>query len=314
VQIIPNEQLISALPYSQLIPTLQSAFCENITTPLRHHHQYENPKAGIESTLLLMPAWKSGDYLGVKIVTVSPKNTQYNIPSIHGLYLLFDAHKGIPIAQMDAKILTSRRTAAASALASSYLSKKNSHILLMIGTGSLAPCLIEAHAAVRPIKQVFIWGRNFAKAQQLAKQFNQSTINIRAIKKREDYFAKADIISCATLSNNPVIFGEWLQPGQHLDLVGSFKPNMREADDATIRKATVYVDTLEGATKESGDIVLPLKNKALQLKHIQADLFGLCQQNEFVRKSEKEITLFKSVGHALEDLAAAQLVAAKVGL
>lgn len=308
MQIITNQQLESALSYPTLIQALHTAFCENITVPLRHHHQYKNPTAGIDSTLLLMPAWKSGEYMGIKIVTVSPNNAQYQLPSIHGVYLLFDATTGAPIAQMDAKMLTSRRTAAASALASSFLSRKDSHTLLMVGTGALAPCLIEAHAAVRPIEKVLVWGRNFAKAQQLAATLNLSSLNIQPIEQIEMGIAEADIISCATLSEQPLVFGKHLKTGQHLDLVGSFKPDMREADDVAIQKASVFVDTLEGATKECGDILSPLQSGILKMEDIQADLFGICQANSFYRKNDAEITLFKSVGHALEDLAAARLV------
>ena len=308
MKFISNEQLKEALRFYKLIPALQSAFCENITVPLRHHHQFDNPKENTASTLLLMPAWKSSDYLGVKIVTVAPNNVKYNLPSIHGLYLLFDAHKGLPIAQMDAKLLTSLRTAAASALASFYLSKKNSHSLLMVGTGSLAPWLIKAHAFIRPIDTVYVWGRNFEKAKALVANLDLPHIDIQAVKNIASKIAKADIISCATLSNQSLIEGKWLQPGQHLDLVGSFKPDMREVDDTTIQRSNIYVDTLEGATKESGDILLPLKSGVLSLEDIQADLFDMCQNDIFCRKDNSDITLFKSVGHALEDLAAARLV------
>lgn len=308
MQLISNQQLQNALSYPALIQSLRTAFCEKITVPLRHHHQYKNPKAGADSTLLLMPAWQSGEYLGVKIVTVSPNNSTHQLPSIHGIYLLFNAETGVPIAQMDAKILTSRRTAAASALASTYLSRKDSRTLLMVGTGALAPCLIEAHSAVRPIEKVLIWGRNFEKAQQLVDNLQLPHVELQAIEHIAQGIEEADIISCATLSEQPLIFGKYLRAGQHLDLVGSFKPNMREADDVAIQKATVFVDTLEGAVKESGDIVLPLQSGILNMSDIQTDLFGMCQMDSSQRKSNEEITLFKSVGHASEDLAAARMV------
>lgn len=308
MKIITNQQLNNALPYSTLIQNLQAAFCENITVPMRHHHQYKNPAAGIDSTLLLMPAWQDGLYLGVKVITVSPNNARYDLPSIHGVYLLFNAHTGVPIAQMDAKILTSRRTAAASALASSFLSRKNSRTLLMVGTGTLAPCLIEAHAAVRPIEKVLVWGRNFAKAKKVATQLHLPNLDIQPIENLETGIAEADIISCATLSEQPMILGKYLKAGQHLDLVGSFKPNMREADDVAIQKSTVFVDTLEGATKECGDILIPLASGLLKIEDIAADLFDLSNKNTFQRKNKEEITLFKSVGHALEDLTAARMV------
>lgn len=303
-----KEDLEQLLDYKSLIEALRAGFQEKYTVPMRHHHNYDNPKENVESTLLLMPAWQAGQYLGIKLVTVSPNNSKYNLPSIHGIYTLFDAHKGMPIAQMDAKTLTSRRTAAASALASDYLSRKDSKTLLIVGTGALAPCLIEAHSAIRPIEAIYVWGRNFAKAKKVADDLKHLDLNIEALENLEAGFAKADIISCATLSAKPLVFGKWLRAGQHLDLVGSFKPDMREADDEAIIKSTVFVDVMEGATKETGDIVIPLENGTLSRKEIFGDLFDLCRNRCREREMDKEITLFKSVGHALEDLAAAKLV------
>ncbi len=307
MKIISNEELEQVLDFASLIEGLRQAFREKYTVPLRHHHHFENPEEGLDSTLLLMPAWQAGSYLGVKIVTVSPNNSKQHLPSIQGLYTLFDARSGSPIAQMDAKILTSRRTAAASALASVFLSRKDSKSMLMVGTGALAPNLIEAHAAVRPIEKVFIWGRNFEKAEALANKLGHLDMEIRAIEKIEEAMKDADIISCATLSTQALVFGKLLKPGQHLDLVGSFKPDMREADDACVAKSSVFVDILEGATKESGDIYLPLKSGVLKREEIKAELADLCLGKHAGRLNDNEITLFKSVGFASEDLAAAKL-------
>jgi len=307
MKIISNEELEQVLDFESLIECLRQAFREKYTVPLRHHHPYENPEEGVDTTLLLMPAWQAGSYLGVKVVTVSPNNGKHQLPSIQGLYTLFDARSGSPIAQMDAKILTTRRTAAASALASVFLSRKDSKSLLMVGTGALAPNLIEAHAAVRPIEKVWIWGRNLEKAEALAKKLGHLEQEIRAIEKIEEAMEEADIISCATLSTQPLLFGKFLKAGQHLDLVGSFKPDMREADDACVAKSSVFVDILEGAAKESGDIFLPLKRGVLKMEEIKAELSDLCLGKHAGRQNEDEITLFKSVGFAAEDLAAAKL-------
>ena len=302
-----KEQIVQILTYNQLIPALKKGFQEPYVVPLRHHHNYEN-KPAADSTLLLMPAWKSGAYLGVKVVTVSPENGRLNLPSVQGMYLLFDSVTGMPLAQMEAKSLTTIRTAAASALASQFLSRKDSTSLLMIGTGNMAPALIEAHASVRSIKEVYVWGRNFEKAKTLVDNLSLPNLNIQPIENIHPIIKKVDIISCATLSNDPLVKGEWLQAGQHLDLVGSFTPAMREADDLAIKRTSVYVDVLEGATKESGDIVIPLQNGIIQQADIQGDLFDLCANRVIGRTREDEITLFKSVGHALEDLVAATLV------
>lgn len=312
---ISKEQLEEHLDYPNLIEALRKAFQENYIVPTRHHHNYKNPQEGIESTLLLMPAWQVGKYLGVKMVTVSPKNGQYNLPSIHGIYTLFDAHKGIPLAQIDAATLTAQRTAAASALASSFLSKKDSKVLLMIGTGALAPELIKAHMSVRPIQKVYIWGRDFEKATIVASFITKySQINncvVFPIRSIEEVLGEADIISCATLSSKPLIFGEKLKEGQHLDLVGAYKPNMRESDDVAILRSSVFVDTY-GGIHESGDIQEPMQKGIFQKENICGDLFEMSRGQKIGRKNNNEITFFKSVGHALEDLAAAKLIYEKI--
>lgn len=308
MKIINKQQLNDILSYPHLMDELEQAFQVDYTVPLRHHHQYENPKEDQESTLLLMPAWEAGKYLGVKLITVSPNNSRYDLPAIQGIYTLFDAHKGMPLAQMDAKLLTVRRTAAASALASRFLSKKSSSSLLMVGTGALAPHLIQAHASVRPIEKVYIWGRRLAKAQAIVEQFKTATFSIQAVANITDIVSEVDIISCATLSPTPLVFGKDLKAGQHLDLVGSYLPHARETDDVSIKKSSLFVDTLEGATKESGDIVIPLKKGIIRKSDIRADLFALCKKEHAGRQDDQEITLFKSVGHALEDLAAAKMV------
>lgn len=309
---IEDQQLEQLLSFEVLVPALRRAFCENIEAPLRHHHNFDNPKEKVPSTLLLMPAWQAGEYLGIKVVVVSPNNYKHQLPTIQGQYLLIDAHKGVQLAQMDAKTLTNRRTAAASALASSYLSRPGSKRLLMIGTGSLAPHLIEAHASVRPLEKVWIWGRKPEKARLLARSLGHLPLSVEAIEDQREKLPEADIISCATLSPEPLVFGELLRKGQHVDLVGSYLPTSREADDAVITRSAVFADTLEGATKESGDLVIPLKKGILQLSDIRGDLFGLCRKKMKGRSSAEEITTFKSVGHALEDLAGAVLAFKKI--
>lgn len=305
---INASQVEQLLDYPTLIQQLQATFVSDIEVPLRHHHDFDNPLAGKASTLLLMPAWQVGKYLGVKLVTVSPNNSAYDLPSIQGVYMLMDAHKGIPLALIDAPSLTSIRTAAASALAASYLARPDSDSLLMIGTGALAPRLIAAHASVRPIKRVYVWGRNKAKAIKIAAQFQKADFQIEVAETIEAGMSKAAIISCATLSETPLVLGKYLQKGQHLDLVGAYKPNMREADDEVMKRCSIYVDTMEGACKETGDIVIPFQTGILNKADIKADLFQLCKKAIFARKHKDEITLFKSVGHASEDLAAAILI------
>lgn len=304
---INAETVRQALPFDTLISALQDAFRSDVTVPMRHHHDMANPGSR-ETTLLLMPAWQAGDKAGVKLVTVAPNNN----PSIQGIYLLLDINTGTPELMMDAPALTAKRTAAASALAASYLAPKAAKTLLMVGTGALSSELIKAHRSVRDIERVLIWGRNAEKAQQLAATLTEQGINCQAAAELEPACREADIISVATLSQTPLIQGEWLRAGQHVDLVGAYRPDMREADDEVINRCELFIDTHQGALKETGDIVIPLKQGLITEADIQADLFDLCQGRHSGRQNEQQLTLFKSVGHALEDLAAAQLVAKAV--
>lgn len=292
--------------FPSLIRVLKDAFSSNdVLVPMRHHHDFPNPQVQEDSTLLLMPAWKPSKQAGVKIATVSPANGQFDLPAIQGVYIYLDALKGGVLALLEAKSLTKKRTAAASALASKYLSKKNASSLLMIGTGALSSNLIQAHASVRPIKEVFVWGRDYAKAEIICKKFINSSFTIKPIKYIEDKISEVDIISTATLSKTPLILGKYLKRGQHIDLVGAYKTDMREADDETIKRSEVFIDTFQGGLKESGDIVIPLENNTLKIEDIKADLFDLTSEKKKGRNNDREITVFKSVGHALEDLAAA---------
>jgi len=270
--------------------------------------------------LLLMPAWRKGAHLGIKIVTVFPDNGARHLPAVIGQYILLSAETGQPVALLDGTVLTRRRTAAASALAARILARPDSSRLLMMGTGALAPHLIGAHAAVRPIREVAVWGRTPAKAQALAERINGGDLaglKLRAFvaEDLQRNLAAADIVSCATLARDPILPGAWLKRGQHIDLVGGFTPLMRETDDAAIARSRVYVDTRQGALKEAGDIVQPLANGTLKAEMVHADLFDLCQapdsagpyKHRLGRQNAADITLFKSVGTALEDLAAAEL-------
>ena len=226
---------------------------------------------------------------------------------MHGTYLLLDAATGMPVALLDGTALTLRRTAAASALAAGFLARPDSAVHLMVGTGALAPHLAAAHRAVRPIRETRIWGRDPKKAAALAARLANSGIAAAPVSGLEEAVAAADIITCATLAREPLIRGAWLRPGTHLDLVGGYTPDMREADDEAISRARVYIDT-DAALREAGDIVQPLRSGHLARERIVGDLFDLVRGICPGRRDPAEITLFKSVGSALEDLAAAQLV------
>jgi len=307
MRIITGDEVGALLDDRALIGALRAMFVKGCALPDRHHHTIPSDNAE-PATLLLMPAWQSGGGpIGVKVVSVFPGNGALGLPAVMGNYMLLDGATGTPLALIDGQALTARRTAAASALAAEYLAVTDASRLLMVGTGALAPHLINAHASVRPISQVDIWGRTPEKAEALARSLDRTGLAARAVTDLAESAKTAHIISCATLAKEPLIEGAWLRPGQHLDLVGGFTPEMREADDEAIRRATVFVDTLAGATKEAGDITQPLASGALNKDQIAGDLFALTRGECNGRTGAEEITVFKSVGTALEDLAAAQL-------
>lgn len=304
MKIITAEQIESLFSYEEFIPFLNNYLTKKIEVPQRNHFDIGG------NTLLLMPAW-TDKYCGVKIATAFPNNRKIGKPTIHAIYILFDALTGEPLAQIDGKALTNKRTAAASALASQYLSKKESKNLLMMGNGALCPELIKAHASVRPIKNVAIWGRNKNNVQKVIAENNWGELNIRTSENIKNDFFWADIISCATSAVEPIVFGKYIESGTHIDLVGSYKQNMREADDDLIKKSNIYIDN-NAAKKECGDIFIPLKNNIINEGFIKGVLADLAAKKISGRNSTKEITLFKSVGFALEDLAAAEYLFEKI--
>lgn len=310
--ILDADAVARALPYEQLIDALDAAFRSGATAPPRVHYEVPVSDAA-KATLLLMPAWQADRHLGVKIATVFPDNSRFNKPAVQASYLLMDGGTGTPLAVFDGTELTLRRTAAASALASRYLSKPSSARLLMIGTGNLAPHLVRAHMATRPIREVVIWGRRPEAASALAAKLATKALAVRAVSDLPAAVQEADIISTATLATTPLVRGEWLREGQHLDLVGAFQPHMSEADPVAIRRSEVYVDTLAGALAEAGDLLQAIDCGALEATDIRGDLSQLADGSVPGRENARQITLFKSVGAAIEDLAAAQLALRNAG-
>lgn len=306
------ESVAAALPYGQLVDALDTAFAGESEVPLRAHHTVPVP-GGADGTLLLMPAWISGRSIGIKVATVFPDNAKLDCPAVFASYLLLSAETGVPVAVLDGTEITVRRTAAASALASRYLSREKASRLLMVGTGNLAPHMVLAHASVRPIERVFVWGRREEAARDLANRLSASGLKAEATTDIENAVSNVDIISCATLASDALVRGEWLQPGQHVDLVGAFTPEMREADDEALRRADVYVDTRAGACTEAGEIVQGIASGAISEDRICGELSELANGTIRGRTNEDAITLFKSVGTALEDLAAAELVMKNLG-
>lgn len=302
MQLITAAEVADLLAWPALIDRIGEAFLAGVEAPPRHHHAMQRTEG--EATMLLMPAWQPEGYIGVKMVNVFPQNADQGLPAISGVYMLSEGKHGRPLACINGSELTRRRTAAASALASRALARTNAETLLVLGTGALAPMLIEAHAAVRPIRRVAVWGRSEAKARALAEKY-QERFEVSVVTDLSRAVPQADIVSCATLSTGALVRGAWLREGTHLDLVGAFRPTMRETDGEALHRSRVFVDTYAGAKGEAGDILQAVNEKAFRFEDIQADLAQLLSSQAAGRNSDKDITLFKSVGASLEDLAAA---------
>ena len=304
----------AALPFARLIPALREMFITGCEVPARHVHEL---RAGDSTavTSLIMPAWQGpqpGGHAGrrcygVKIVNIAPANATRGLPGLHSSYLLHDAATGVPLALIDGDQITARRTAAASALAASYLARDDARHLLVLGAGRVAALLPQAYREVRSIDRVSIWARQGAAAETLAQGWRQQGFDARAAADLGAAVAAADIVSCATLATTPLVLGRWLQAGSHLDLIGSFAPMMREADDDCFRAASLFVDSDEALLK-SGDLLGPMSRGVFSAAEVLARLQELCRGVHPGRRHEAERTVFKSVGTGLEDLAAAILV------
>lgn len=306
MQILDQTQTEHYLPFQDLLPYLEQLFIDGCEVPLRHNHAIPGQVATENGTLLLMPAWQTGKRLGVKTVSIFPGNHHKGLPGLHSVFILYDATSGKPLAILDGDVITSRRTAGASALAARWLSRPDANKLLVVGTGRVARLLPDAFRAVRDIESVEVWGRTEASAQAMVQSLREAGFAGQYAPDLEAAVRRADIVSCATLSNAPIIHGEWLQPGTHLDLIGSFMPTMREADGECLRKGVVFADTMEALMK-AGDLLSAIAEGAWSKDLLAATLEQLCRSQHPGRQNAQEITVFKSVGTALEDLGAASL-------
>ena len=293
----------AGLPYPALIDAIEAAFAAGGTAPLRHHHRMTRPGEP-DATLLLMPAW-GAEFGGVKVVNATPGAAARGLPAIAASYLLFDAATGAHLALIDGATLTARRTAAASALAARLLAAAEARRLLVVGAGRVAQELPAAHAAAWPAEAVAVWSRRPEAARALAARWRAEGREARAVEDLEAAVRAADVISCATLSSAPLIRGAWLRGGQHLDLIGAFTPAMREADDAAAARARVYADS-DAALVEAGELASPVAAGVLDPASVRF-FRDICSRGP-VARAPGDVTLFKSVGHAVEDLAAARLI------
>lgn len=298
-------QVAAALPYAALIEALRLGLQEQAHVPPR---SVQAVPVGLVAT---MPVW-GVRHGAVKIATVVPGNAAVGLPTIHAQVLIFDGAAGVPVALIDGTELTLRRTAAISALASSYLARPEAASLLIVGTGALAPHLALAHAAVRRLSRITIWGRSRERAESVAAKVSADLpgIDVLATSDPRVAAAQADLISSATSASEPVLRGAWLKPGTHVDLVGSFSPDAREADDEVVRGARIFVDTRIGTMAEAGDLVIPIDSGVLNRDCIIGELADLCRGSISGRTTSAETTVFKAVGTAFADLIAAERVVA----
>lgn len=299
MKILSAEDVARLGNHRDIVEALREAFRAEIETPVRHHHDISPV-----STLLLMPAW-SEEWAGLKTVVFKSDNAAQGLPTIQASYLLFDQKTGATVAMMDGGEITRRRTAAASALAADYLACKDVHTMTLVGAGALAPHFVMAHAAVRPIRRVFIYTRSIAKGEALAAELAHHGFEAHSVTDLEHAVRQSDIVSCVTTSTAPIVRGAWLKPGTHVDLAGAFKPSMRETDAEVVARASVFVDTHDGALAEAGDLLQARDEGKFDFAQVKGDLAALCRGTVKGRSSEDEITLFKSAGTAIEDLATA---------
>lgn len=304
------EEVHSALSLPALADAIAEAFRAGTSAPLRHAHAIS-----ATDTLLLMPAWNAGKagVIGVKLVTVLPNNRARGLSTVNALYVLFDRESGEPRAVIDGEALTLRRTAAASLLAARYLARIDARNVLIVGTGRLARFMAQAHCAGRDVERLLIWGRNPEHAQALASTLRTEGLPAEAAADLQSAVGASHIVSCATTAASPVVHGAWLAAGTHLDLVGAFRRDMREADDAAVARSQVYVDTYAGALTEAADVIEPIERGVIAREDVRGELAELVTGSVAGRKRADDITLFKSVGTAIEDLAAASLLVALTG-
>jgi ornithine cyclodeaminase len=307
MRFLDQDAVRRALPWHRLIPAIRDVFASGCDVPPRSVHTMQVPGEP-DGTLLLMPAWQGGKSLVVKTAIVMPGNGARGLPAVSAVVLAFDGLTGEPRALLDGGEVTARRTAATSALAADMLARQDAAHLLIVGAGRIAANLASAHCSVRQYRRVSIWARRAEAAEALAASLHGLAPDVVAAETLEGAARDADVISCATLSREPLVLGGWLKPGVHVDLVGAYRHDMRETDDdVAARAGVIYVDTYEGALAEAGDILLPMASGAITRARISGELAELCRGTGPRRPDETAITLFKSVGTAIEDYAAASL-------
>jgi ornithine cyclodeaminase len=302
VLVLDAQTVESNLPYARLVEALHQA--HRTPAPPQIHTVVAPDPTGGANDFLALTAWAPNDMIAAKLVTVFPANLAGTppTPSVQGVVVLFDGADGSVRLVADGAAMTFRKTAADSALGVRLLSREDSGALLVVGAGGLAPHVIAAHTSVRPsIRTVWIWNRTPARAEALARATVLPDVEVAAVESLDEALAAADVVSCVTMSTTPLVRGELLRPGTHVDLIGGYTPAMREADDDTIRRGRLFVDTRDDM-RRTGDVSQPLQSGVLRESDIEGDLYDLCSGSAPGRRNSDEITVFKNVGGAHLDL------------
>jgi ornithine cyclodeaminase len=294
-----------ALPYPQLIDALAHGLQLPIEAPPR---SFFTPNDDA-SCVLIMPAWKTKEVFGVKLVSVWPSNKDIGSPTVSAVYVLLSCENGMPLAVIDGTELTLRRTAAAAALAASLLARKNSQTLAMLGTGALSVPLVQAHASVMHFKNILIWGRQKNKALSVVAELKNLGIESTYSEDLSATLNKADVVAAATTATEPFIISKWLKPGTHLGLIGAFTPQMAEAETALMSKVQIFADNRSAVLEKGGEILQAIDQGIISPSSIEGELSELASApTRSWRNNDQAITVFKSVGFASLDLIAAELV------
>jgi ornithine cyclodeaminase/alanine dehydrogenase len=292
-----EDQICSALKVDYVIPLIHAAFARGFATV---HMPVRTTLKMDDAVLLVMPCYDSAvPAAGVKLVSVSEK------AGVQAVYELLDPQTGTALARMEANYLTDARTAATSAVATDLLARKDVETLGIFGSGRIASAHLAALPRVRKFKRYLVCGSGRSDVLAFCgKMKNELGVHLEPAN-AETVARKSDVICTCTTSPTPLFDGNWLRPGAHLNLVGAFQPETREVDDITVKRARVVVDTHDGALQEAGDLLIPIKNGTIDHAHIVADLHEIAAKKKTVRLHRDDITLFKSVGCALEDLTVA---------
>ncbi len=311
MRFVSAEEVYRALDFPRLIAALREAHLSDVETDSVTMQRVVTSERGASqaTSFLTLPAWRQGGAMGVKIATIFPDNALRDdgAPAVQAIVVLIDGANGAPLAVIDGTALTYRKTAADSGLGAAYLARADAETMLMVGAGGLAEPVIGAHLAARPsISEVMIWNRTPERAVARAAALDFPRVAVSAVEDLEAAARRADVISCATNATAPLILGDWLKPGAHLDLIGGFTAEMRECDDEAVRICSVYGDGRTRLLGDAGEIIGAIARGVITEADIRGDLYDLARGAAPGRTSPEERTLFKNVGGGHLDLMTAE--------